>query len=337
MLIGIKKKPKPVSRSLRDYYNKRNKVLLIYNARGIGDILNCRMLFRNFKKLMPDLHLTFACFKEYQELVKGHPCLDEVITTKFEKNDYMASYDISTCCIHYESVQMGKNTKHRAEIWADYCGIPLQDYDMDLPIISNEKITDGYLALKQLRSMSTRQYHKDNPSVLFSPLAFESMRSLTLEQMKGTLKILRDRGLFVYTTHNTPLSIYEDMNVPTLIGRSLSDWMSYVHAADYVVTVDTANFHYAGGLKKPMTGIFTHVDGKLRGKYYDFILVQHHRDNGNWPCGPCYNYLYCTHKDCKNPQSQTNLRPCLTEITTEMIEEGINAMLKKWPLQSSND
>jgi len=197
MLIGIKKKLKTVSRSLRDHYNKRNKVLLIRASRGIGDILNCRMLFKNFKKLMPDLHLTFACFKEYAELVKTHPCLDEVVTTDFDINDYMASYDISTTCIHYESRLMGSNTKHRAEIWADHCGISLQDHDMDLPIISNEKITDGYLALKQLRSMSTRQYHKDNPSVLFSPLAFESMRSLTLDQINGTLKVLRDRGLFI--------------------------------------------------------------------------------------------------------------------------------------------
>jgi len=117
------------------------------------------------------------------------------------------------------------------------------------------------------------------------------------------------------------------MNIPTLVGRNLSDWMSYIYAADYVVTVDTANFHYAGGLNKPMTGIFTHVDGKLRGKFYDFILVQKHRDNGDWPCGPCYNYLYCTHSKC---DKSSKLRPCVTELSLMEIEEGINKMLNRW-------
>lgn len=327
MIIGIKKRPKPVEHiTLRDFYNKRNKVLLIRNSRGIGDILNCRMLFKNFKNLMPDLHLTFACFEEYLVLVKGHPYLDETIKiSDICKDDYMASYDISNCCINYESNEMGKNTKHRAEIWADHCGIKLEDHDMHLPFISKEKIIDSAKEIK------------NTPSVLFSPIAFEQLRSLTPENIEGTVKFLRSKRLFVYSAHNNSLPILENMGVPVLVGKTLEDWMGYIHAADYVVTVDTSSFHYAGGIGKPLTGIFTHVDGKLRGKFYDFILVQKHRDNNNWPCGPCYNYLYCSHPKCEAPivgpnnqRSPLGLRPCVTELTLDEIKEGIDKMLSRW-------
>lgn len=335
MLLKIKRKEKSVSEiPIREFYNKRNKVIIIRNSRGIGDILNCRMLFKEFKKIMPNMHLTFACFEDYFCLLKNHPYLDEVVSVdKVVKSDYMASYDISNCCIHYESREMGRNKKHRAEIWAEHCGINLENHDMDLPFISKEKIEDGFAALKSIRQ-------NNKPTVFFSPIAFEKLRCLTDEQIVGTIRFLREKGLFVYSAHNTRLDKLEKHGFPVLIGKTLEDWMSYIHAADYVVTADTSTFHYAGGIKKPMTGIFTHVDGKLRGKFYDFVLVQKHRDNGDWPCGgPCYNYLYCSHPNCTEPvvgpnnqRSPHGMRPCLTEITVDEIKAGIEKMLQRWSI-----
>lgn len=331
MILGLKKKPKPVENTLRSFYDKRNKILLIRDARGIGDILNCRMLFKNFKDQCPDLHLTFACFPQYAELVQDHPYLDAVIAIKdINKNDYMTSYDISKCCIQYESKEMSRNVKHRAEIWADFCGIKLEDHNMHLPYISKEKMLEGRSVINNLTKKK---------SVFFSPLAFENLRSLPADLIKETVKLLRNKGLFVYSAHNAPLEQLSSLGVPVLIGKSVSDWMSFIHAADYVVTVDTSNFHYAGAIGKPMTGIFTHVDGKLRGKFYDFILVQKHRDNGDWPCGPCYNYLYCSHPKCdaaivgpNNQRTPLGLRPCVTELTVAEIETGIGKMLEHWPI-----
>jgi ADP-heptose:LPS heptosyltransferase len=333
MILGLKKKIQAVNKQLpiRDFYNKRNKVLISRNARGIGDILNCRMLFKQFKKIMPDVELTFACFKEYRELVEGHPYLDHVINVdSIKKEDYVLSYDISRCCIQYESQIMGANIKHRADIWADHCGINLDDHDMVLPFIKPEKIQEGYLEVKQLKKGALAKNNKDGPSVLLAPLAYENMRSLTKPLLMGLINILREKGLFIYTAHTNNIPLLQQMDIPILIGNSLADWMGYIHAADYVISVDTGTFHYAGGIGKPLMGIFTHVDGKLRGKYYDFVLVQKHRDNGNWPCGPCYNYLYCTNPHCKNPGSITDLRPCVTELTVEELNEGVDKMLSRW-------
>ena len=90
-----------------------------------------------------------------------------------------------------------------------------------------------------------------------------------------------------------------------------------MNAVNYVISVDTGTFHLAGGLHKPMTGIFTWTDGKIRGNCYDFILVQNHRDDG-WECGPCWS-------PCDNIK-------CQQQITMDMLLDGINKMFLKWPL-----
>jgi ADP-heptose:LPS heptosyltransferase len=91
--------------------------------------------------------------------------------------------------------------------------------------------------------------------------------------------------------------------------------------ADYVISVDTSAFHLAGGLKKPLMGIFTFADGKVYGKYFNFVLVQKHRDNGNWDCGPCYNFSIC-------PKSPLKVKPCLTELKYDDFMIGIQKLLQ---------
>jgi len=328
----IKRIQEKKERSIKDFADKMNKVLLTRNSRGIGDILNCRMLFKEFKRVMPDMHLTFACFKEYHDLLKNHPFLDAVADSKtVDRDEFGITYDISTPCIYYESAKAPIVDKHRADIWAEHCGLQLVEHDMVVPFIDSEAISNGYIALNQVRQSSLSFHHKNGPSVLIAPFAYEITRTLLNKQIIDLVSILRRKGLFVYAAHTQNNPTLAQLNVPVLLG-SLSDWMGHIHAADYVVSVDTATFHYAGGIRKPLTGIFTMVDGKLRGKYYDFILIQKHRDNGNWPCGPCYAHSRCTNPRCKNPEEYFDAKPCLTEITDKEMEEGVDKMIQKWPI-----
>src|SRR5581483_6654501 len=102
--------------SLREFYERKNKVLIIRRARGLGDIFMCRMMFEDFKRVMPDMHLVFACPRAYHDAIKDHPYIDEVIDTLGleDKTDYPISYDISTCCIRWECGHAPFANKHRA-------------------------------------------------------------------------------------------------------------------------------------------------------------------------------------------------------------------------------
>jgi hypothetical protein len=106
---------------------------------------------------------------------------------------------------------------------------------------------------------------------------------------------------------------------PCILTGSYYDFIHMVAAADYIISVDTAAFHLAGGLKKKLMGIFTYADGKAYGKHFNFTLVQKHRDHGNWDCGPCFTFAMC-------PKSIANLKPCLLELTKDEFIQGIKCL-----------
>jgi len=324
-------KSKSRNTSIKDFCNKRNKVLILRNSRGLGDILLHRMIFESFKRLCPEIHLTFACPNKYHDAVLDHPFLDDVQdSVTVNKDNYLICYDTSRCCIIWESTKAPFANKNRADIWADHCGIKITHPNMHVPFISNETIQTANLRIKQIRNSSLKTFDHKSPNILFAPIAFDSLRTLLPHQIKEVCMWFKKNGFFFYVLHDENLEIFHELSVPVISGKNIKEWMGLIHAADYVVAVDTSTFHYAGGIKKPLTGIFTHVDGKYRGKYYDFVLVQKHRDNGDWPCGPCYNWLGCSHPKCNSNQEEP--KPCLTELTSDEIVKGIEKMLKKWKI-----
>ncbi len=307
-------------KSFKQFYKNRDKVLLIRHARGMGDILTCRMLFEDFKKTIPGIKLVFACPLEYHALLRGHPYLDEIIdSATMNKNEFNISYNISKCCIKWESKHFPMAGKNRADIWAEHCGIKLQSHNMHLPFLSKDELDCGVSMVQKARNRTPKLFTPKNPNVLFTPISFEKPRTLLPKHIEGVVRHLRQMDCFVYSTHSDRIPIFEDLGVPVFHDYKIPQWLSLIHAADYVISADTSTFHYAGGIGKPLTGIFTHVDGKYRGKYYDFFLVQKHRDDGNWPCGPCYNYARCSHPCRQGLVSDP--KPCLTQLTNEEIFE----------------
>src|SRR5882672_9687572 len=126
---SFKKRAHQSGMSLREFYNKRNKVLLIRNARGIGDILMHRMLFEDFHRVMPDMELVFACPGSYHSIVSDHPYVNDLQdSSSIDRSQYLVSYDTSTCCIKHECASPIE-TKHRADVWADHCGVILSRHN----------------------------------------------------------------------------------------------------------------------------------------------------------------------------------------------------------------
>lgn len=314
-ILNTKKLPKTLS--IRDFYNKRDKILIVRETGGLGDILMHRQIFEDFKILMPNIKIVFACPKQYHDAVKDHPFIDEIIDSReVDIHDYLISYNTTSACTRHEMRYAPLSKDNRSDIWANHCGVMLTKHNMHINL-SDDIIQYGKNIVKNLT---------DKPTVLLCPISAMFVKNLNETQLKGTVEELRRIGLFVYSLHTKPIVELGKMNVPVITSQTIQQWMGIINAADYVVSVDTSTFHFAGGIGKPLTGIFTFADGKVYGRYYDFTLVQKHRDDGNWECGPCYNWCNCT-KTIKVP------KPCLTEITVDMIVEGIRKMLNKHPIK----
>ncbi len=320
-VLNLKKRTRRSSLPLEKYYHKRNKILILRRSGGLGDILMHRMLFEDFKKIDPEFEITFACPAKYHCVVEDHPYIDRLERDdEVNPKDYVIYYDTSTACIQYEIKKSPFSGKHRSDIWAeDACGVNLTSHEMHFNL-DKETIEKGKNELKRIRYLEKAS----GPSVIVCPTSAISQKDLTIQQLKWIVKKLRNEGCHVDFLHTAPVTGAEDLSVSTLYGYKIKESMALINAADYIISVDTAGFHLAGGMKKPLMGIFSFTDGKVYGKYYDFVLVQKHRDDGNWDCGPCYNWINC-------PVSKEKIKPCLTEITQKMINKGIDKMFDKWP------
>lgn len=308
---------------LKEFYEQRRKLLIIRASSGIGDILMHRMMFEDIKLMAPDLDIHFACATKYHSIMRDHPYLDALVDCQtVDKTKYMMYYNTSTACLRYETKIAPLSGPHRSDIWANYCGYTLTNHDMHFRLTPQE-IESGKAILES---------HRDRPGpiVVVSPVGVSSteVKSLRPHQQEALIDGLLERGCCVMGLHPQPLPVFTEKKVPTVFNLDLRKWLTVINAADYVVSVDTGTFHCAGGLKKPLLGIYTFADGIVYGKYFDFVLVQKHRAfDPEWTCGPCYNWPVC-------PKTQATLKPCLTEITPQMILSGVDRMFEKWPINT---
>jgi ADP-heptose:LPS heptosyltransferase len=308
----------PSALTLRQFYERRNKVLILRETGGLGDLLMHRMIFEDFKKLCHEIEIHFACLPQYHAAIQDHPFIDKVLNSKdIEPKDYI-NYHVTTCaCTRYEMSRIPYSGLNRSDIWANHCGVKLTEHNAHIKVSENS-IKFGRENIERIRNGHT------GPGVLLCPISAMVVKNLTKLQLEGIVKGLRERGCFVYACHTIPIQDLAELNVPTFVQITYPEMFGLINESDYVISVDTGQFHLAGMLKRPLTGIFTFADGIVYGRHYKFELVQKHRNNGDWDCGPCYNWANCK-------ISNVVPKPCLTEITVEMILDGIDRMFKRWP------
>jgi ADP-heptose:LPS heptosyltransferase len=302
---------------LREYYEKRNRLLVIRDTGGLGDILMLRMIFEDFHRYVPGVKIVVAAPTQYHDVLKDHPFIDEVIdSTQIELSDFVVSYNLTSACGKYELKVAPMADKHRSDIWASHCGIELEQHNMHLSVDAG--ITEACRA-----EMERYRTHEKGPIILISPVSAIRSKDLAPAQANGVITELRKMGYFVLAFHKHPL---KKLKVPTICAKSVIDFLGFINASAYIITVDSAPFHAAGGLGKPQTAVFSWADGKVYGKWYDkYVLVQHHRDNGDWNCGPCYRWFDCP------KEKKGSRKPCITSITVGEIVDGAKEMIERWP------
>lgn len=317
MLKLVTKKRQPIT--LREHFNRRNKVLIKRREGGVGDHIMIRMIFEDFRRFMPEIDLHFGGAKALLGFMSDHPFVTAVALDDIHDRQFGAVYDISTACRVHETMQGIRNTMHRSDIWAKHCGVRLTNHNTFL------QAPDPVF----YRAVLNQENKERQPTILFTPYSTPNAmglgKSLTEKQILQIVPALREMGFWVYSTNKERDSLLDSIGVRQFNGLRAQDWLGLTSVADYVVSVDTATFHIAGALKKPLVGIFSFTNGKVYGQYYDFVLVQKHKDNGDWDCGPCFCFDRC-------PKSKLPYKPCMTELKAEEIIAGIQQAAARWPL-----
>jgi ADP-heptose:LPS heptosyltransferase len=180
-----------------------------------------------------------------------------------------------------------------------------------------EEVAEGRTLLETSRT-------RPGPIVLIAPHSAIGSKDLDDQQVLGVAEALSREGYCPVGLHTQPIRVLNKNGFGTVCHIGIRQWMSVIQQADYLVSVDTAAAHCAGGLGKPAIGIFTWADGYVYCKHYPSVtIVQRHRDtHPNWTCGPCYHWFKCQ-------KSSKSRKPCVTELTVEEIMEGFWKLVEK--------
>lgn len=302
--------------SLKTFASRRHKILIKRRVGGHGDVCMQRMMFEDFAHDFPQLEFHYAAPLQFSGMMNNHPFVINHNLDQIDDEHFGAVYDISTACRVFESKH--PTTKvHRSDIWAAHCGIILKNHKTHFQIDPEiKKLCHAHLAQENPRNL---------PTVLIvshsTTCNFGVGKTLTDQQIEQVVAGVKLRGYWPFVIHQDRLPIYDKLNVKQFNLLAPEYWVSLIDCADYMITIDTAAFHIRGGLGRPMTAVFTFTDGKTYGKYFDFILVQKHKDNGDWPCGPCFLCANC-------PFTQEWRKPCLTQLTGQDILKGFEQMVE---------
>lgn len=301
-----------------NYYNNRNKILLNHKIGGLGDVFLSRMLVKQIKSQIKNCSLDYACLPLYFDAISDHPLLDNIVDSRdVDVNKYGYEIDISVKLPDIIEREESINcTRSRVEIWADLYNIE-KNFDMMLTINKDCK--------SKIESILPK---KNKKLVGFCPISRMAIKSLSIEQQQSILKKILEYNVDIVGIHNKKLQAFENLNIQTLTNLNIKELIALVDYCDYIVSVDTSIFHIAGGLNKPLLGIFTYTDGYLYGKHYKKIIVQKHRlHDPSWTCGPCYAKESC-------PKSKLQLKPCLTELKDQDFVKGIEKLFNIWPIDN---
>ncbi len=265
-----------------------------------------RMLFEDFRGKVK--HLSFACPLLYHPAIQDHPYVDEILDSNdLDLSGFPQIYNTSTICNSYENHIAPSSDLNRVDILAKYCNINIKNYNMYITL-SPEEIEFGREVVANI----------DRPVVAVCPISSMNTKNLAEDKIRLLCSEIHDLGMYPLGLHTSKIDGIEY----TFCG-SIRQWMSVMNAVDYVISVDTSAFHLAGGLGKPVIGIFSIVNGRVYAKHYPTAEVV----QGDCPWGHtgCYAWNQCGAAGIR--------KPCIDSISVDNIIEKFKILVSKFPIQ----
>lgn len=280
----------PTRRSCLAEMRPGEKLLVVRKWGGLGDVLITTMLFRDLLEQRPDLHVGYAVPEIYHPLFDGfsHPrfrLLDhqEIYGARYEfatgkvyvgpeslyhtagvhkaiLEEYDLIEDISVPCRNWEGLMIqtgavlggrGMRWRNRLERWANWIGFD----------VANPR-TVVSLRPEEIKAAEMSHFPAGDKArrVVWSPISAGEDRSYPwFNEVKNELE---DRGCLVRYLHHSVLGL------DTIRARTFREMGAVVAAADVVLSVDTATFHWGGILGKPTVGLFNVLNGESHAKFY---------------------------------------------------------------------
>jgi len=280
----------PTRRSRLDRLRPGEKLLLIRKYGGLGDILIQSMIFPMLTDQYPDIRVEYAVPRQYHSLFEGTGVAlrsyEEVFNgeTTFHRgtvreellSEFDLIEDLSIPChvwenffVAYGGIDQGSPLKwrNRLDMWARWFGLQVVNPRTCI------RLRDQEIAEARTR------FPKGGKVALVSPFAANQTKSYPwLRELWAALK------------HDgwTPVGLHSGdvPGIASLRSLTIRQMGAACAAADVVISVDTATFHWGGILGRPTVGVFNVNDGATYCRYYPTAVAVQTCDT------PCINVRY---------------------------------------------
>jgi ADP-heptose:LPS heptosyltransferase len=265
-------------RSRLDELRPGEKLLLIRKYGGLGDILISSMIFPMLADQYPEIRVTYACPLRYHPVFHGsglHLIPYEAVWSGRDVQLHRGSVrpeildrydlieDISIPChvwenffVAYGGIDGGHGLKwrNRLDMWARWFGLRVVNPRTNVAIREDERAAARALLARTVRS--------DRPVCLLAPWSVNRRKNYPWFQLLADLLVADGWAVALLHDRRFPVPL------PMLSGLSYRMMGAACAAADLVISVDTAAFHWGGILGRPTVGVFNVNAGRAYCKYY---------------------------------------------------------------------
>jgi len=297
-------------------------ILAYRNLGGLGDIIMTTSALEKVKEKYPNSRVTYACPKEFLELLRNNPTIDRLTPWNREvtQENYDVVINLTHDCIDYEMEHQPLVERNRPEVFVSSCGLLDDDVPSPKIYLSKEEIVWAENFFKGHSHLVIGLVLKSNAEVRQWPY-FEELRNRLLKQYP--------KASIIEISYSEPSDWKKHRKVIPIFGFKLREVAALINQCDLIVSPDTGVAHIAGALGKPAVWLFTHIDGKVRTKNYRNSHVCQVTPDTCMKGRPCWYEIPCGKGNVKGRKSFENKRnpACATELTVNMVMETCKEVL----------
>lgn len=310
-----------IFRPYRGQELKEGDSILVFRTGGIGDLLFIQPNLKYLKEKYPGCKIKFACGPQYQPMVRGWDCIDELLDLPFTLKDLQSS----TYHILFEGVIERCRQAHfenAYNLFSKWIGLDLPDH-MLIPEQKAER-----MLVEDCRAKLKKWNVEEKDFILMQLRASSPIRTPRHEFWLKIVDELTDRGHNIILTDNPRQADKIDMFINMCKNKnkvfnyckhslSIAHSIALTELAGMTLATDSAMNHIAASLGVKCFGVYGPFPGFIRMKTYPKAKWV----DASRQCSPCFLHGQAPCKEALNEYS-----PCYDELidTDEKLKELID-------------
>ena len=296
-------------------------ILAYRNLGGIGDIIMTTSALEKVKEKYPNSQITYACPKEFLELLENNPMIDRLTpwNRKVTQEDYDVVINLTHDCIDYEIKHQPLVERNRPEVFVSSCGLLDDKVPRPKIYLNEDEILWGKDFLRGLSGPIIGLVLKSNANVRQWPY-FKELRTWLLQKYP-TATLLE-------ISHSESSDWKKHERVVPVFGFKLREVAALINQCDLIISPDTGIAHIAGALNRPTVWLFTHIDGKIRAKNYPDSFVCQITPKNCLKGRPCWYEIPCGRNKKFGGSLEKKENPaCATALKLPIVTETVQRIL----------